>query len=82
MEEITVKMYKAHDGTMFESESMCEAYESNKRDHLALVGAAKMIQKFCDEQSCHDCPFYISYMELSCKLSSYNGTTLPWEWEV
>lgn len=84
MEEITVKRYKAHDGTLFESEAMCKAYESTERNCDALIGAARMIQKFCDEQSCHDCPFCISYDDLSCKLDCKNHdiSFRPWEWDV
>lgn len=79
-----MKFFKAFDGTTFATEEMCRAYESNSIDHLVLIGAAKIIQKFCDAQSCADCPFCISYEDLTCKLSD-NSTTSPvrpWEWEV
>jgi hypothetical protein len=85
MEEVTMKFFKAFDGKMFETEDMCRIYEDSSNGYYkALISAANLIKTFCDERSCADCPFCISYEDLTCKLSdnSTGSPVRPWEWEV
>ena len=83
MEMEKIEVYKAFDGTLFDSEKECLDYEKLREKQITKAAScAKIISEFCNNR-CEDCYFNImrgSILEPSCL---FNCKPCEWtEYEV
>lgn len=68
-------VYRAKDGTIFETEEECLIHERTTGLSSTLIESFKNIINFCKNGHCDDCPFAV--MNSSCALADNN----PVDWE-
>lgn len=81
MKEVKIIKFMAEDGTVFDTMTACEEYESHCKEAKSLKRALRRIKEICRNTDCNRCPFHNGY---ECMFHDFDEISdcMPENWEI